>query len=442
MRAIGKDKNIVYLTAVLLSARLFIFGIFYTHITIFPDSSGYIDLASRLMDFNLSGYGGQRSPGYPLLLLLAFGNSYLAVMYQFLLGTGSALFWYFSLKNFKVSKRISFYTVLFLGLLLNVIFFETAILVESSVLFLLSVVVHQISKGYLKHYSWKTEIGLSLLLGFLVLIKPFYAFLPFLLYGLFLLKNWNWKSVFSPKLVILFFPLVAYFGWSSINKINTGHFVSTTFFGLNTAQNCVRFAGKAPAEYQWIAKPYVEARENVKAENGNQAMAIWKAYNSGAYDKYNLKFSELSAEMGDFANATIRKNPGDYLNQVIVYSWTNFWKPTIVWNYKDFNFKHANQLFAVLWKAQYLVLFVCRLLFLGFVPLQVFKAIRRKRISVTFNLTCIVLTASILQALVTYGSNARFSFPFEFMMVFVVLLSLIDFGILKKMRSYRSISST
>jgi 4-amino-4-deoxy-L-arabinose transferase-like glycosyltransferase len=427
MAAIKSDKNPLLLFSISLAVRLLIFFVFYNHVTIYPDSSGYLDLAGRLINFDLSGYEGFRSPGYPLLLALASNNTFIIVLIQFLLGSISSVFWYLSLKNFNFPKRLSFLIAMCTALLLNVIFFETAVLVEGLTLFWMAILVYILSRGYFKKSNIKTEIILSVLLGVLVLIKPFYAFLPFLIYGIYLLKNWKFKTLFSKKLIIFICPLIAYFGWSYVNKINTGHFVSTTYFGLNTAQNVVRFAEKTPEKYNWISEPYVHYREKAKRKNSNIAMSIWAAYNAGAFSEKDLDFPDLSAEMGKFARAAIKENPSDYLNQVIFYSFVNFWKPTIMWNYNSFDIEKSNKAFVLIWRIQFYLLFAVRLLFLIVTPFIIFKAIKKHRISILFTLATIIWTTSILQAVVTYGSNARFSFPFEFMMIFVVAFYMFEF---------------
>ena len=415
--------------------RLFIFVVFYTHVSIFPDSSGYIELAERLLDFNLSGYSGRRSPGYPLLIALAAGNLYLVVIYQLILGVFTSGYWYKSMIRLKFTPKISFFTALFLTTLLNTIFFETSILVESWALFLITVIAYRVIKDYQRKPSVKNEIITSLLLGLLTLVKPFYAFLPFLLYGLYVLKVFKLNRIFNKKIILLVFPLIAYFGWSYVNKLNTGYFVSTTFFGLNTAQNCVRFAEKTPAEYQWISEPYVEYREKAKKENKNLAMTIWYAYNDKAFEKYNLSFNELSVELGEFARTTIAQNPLDYLKQVVFYSWGDFWKPVIYWNYEDFNFSYTNKIFSMVWYVQRTLLIILRLSFLLLIPFYIFQMFKKRRVSIPFVLCMIVLATSVLQALVTYGGNARFSFPLEFIMVIVVMLFFKEykyFGLIKE----------
>ena len=434
MQSIHK-KHISYILGIGLLARLITFFVFYTQATIYPDSGGYIELAERLMSFDLSGYSGKRSPGYPLLIAIAQAEVYVVVFMQFALGLISAVFWYKTLLQLKVNKMLSFYTTLFLSTLLNVIFFETAILVETFTVFLFSwVIFRMVSSQNQSENSLKTELFTGLLLGLLTLVKPFYAFVPFLFYGFYILQHFKLKSIFSKKLLLLVFPLMAYFGWSYVNQLNTGYFVSTTFLGLNTAQNCVRFAEKSPEKYRWISDPYVEYREKSIEENRNLAMTIWYAYEDGAWDAYNLSFNDFSNELGKFARATIKENPVDYFKQVLFYSWLDFWKPVIYWHYDQFNFKHANQFYVLIWFAQKTILYLVRLSFLISIPLLLIKDLKNIKLSISSQLSLLVLAASVLQALVTYGTNSRFSFPFEFIMVFVVITFIQQKIILQKIK--------
>ena len=414
-----KDKNIVYVSAIGLFVRLFIFFIFYTHVTIFPDSSGYIDLSKHILALDYSGYDGMRSPGYPLIIAMSFGNLYLTVFYQFLLGVLTAVLWYLLLINLNFSKKSSLIITLFLQTFINVYFFETAILMESLVLFLISLIFYLITYN---NQSLKINVILGFIMGFLVLTKPFYLFIPFLLFGFWFLKSSGDLKKMSSKLIVLVIPILVFIGWSSIIKKHHGYFASTTLMGVYLSQNCVRFAEKSPVEYNWLSKPYVTYRDKSIAENKNLAMSIWYAYGEGAYDEYNLEFSELSNSLNEYAKVTIMKNPMAYLNQVVFYSWRDFWKPTIYWNYYDFNFKNANKFFWIIWFVQKYVLYVFRIIFLLLIPMVTIKTIKNRTIDIDFIIMSVIFIASVLQALLTYGTNNRFSFPFEFLIIISVLL--------------------
>ncbi|MCB0439628.1 MAG: hypothetical protein KDD20_12890, partial [Mangrovimonas sp.] len=52
----------------------------------------------------------------------------------------------------------------------------------------------------------------------------------------------------------------------------------------------------------------------------------------------------------------------------------------------------------------------------------ILKAIKNRQFSYDVMLIIMILATSVLQALITYGSNSRFSFPFEYLMIVVVLM--------------------
>jgi 4-amino-4-deoxy-L-arabinose transferase-like glycosyltransferase len=422
-----KDRNIIYLLSIGVLSRLVIFFIFYNHITTYPDSLDYQILFEHLKIFNLEGYNGWRSPGYPLLLLLANGNLQVVVFFQLLIGIVLSIIWYKTFINLTFNKKKSFYLTLFLLLLLNVIFYETTILSETFTLFFLSITIYLLSSRYFENNNYKKELLLGLVLGFLVLIKPFFAFIPFLIYGFYILKKKHFKSIISPKLIIFIFPLVSYFGWSYVNKINNGYFVPTTFFGLNIAQNCVRFAEKGSKEFQWIIDPYITYREKSIQENRNIAYSIWYAYHEGAFKKYDFSFANLSYELGEYGKSTIKRNPFDYLKQVVFYSWLDFWKPSIFWEHKEI--KYGRIFLSLIWYLQFGILYLIRGAFVLLSIYYLYQFLMKKNTKIATFLSLLVLSASVLQAMVTYGSNSRYSFPFEFIMVMVVAHFLKNFKI-------------
>jgi hypothetical protein len=135
-----------------------------------------------------------------------------------------------------------------------------------------------------------------------------------------------------------------------------------------------------------------------------------------------MEFSEISNALKDYAIVTIANNPMEYLHQVVFYSWKDFWKPNIYWNYNDFNFKYANKIFSTIWFAQKSILYVFRMIFLFLIPLIVLKAINKRKFDMGFVIMTVVFAGSVLQAILTYGTNDRFSFPFEFLIIISVLL--------------------
>lgn len=413
----------VYVRKLILFGLLirFIIILFYTNVTIYPDSSGFLELSDYLLNFDLSGYEGYRTIGYPFLIFLGFGNEWLVVIYQFFIGVYGSVVLYKTAVNLDFSSKFSFIISLISQSFLNVLFYETAILSESLTLFFMMLLMYEISKGYFSKTNLKSEIWMGFILGYLVLIKPFYAYIGFLIYGLSLLQDFKWNKIISKKIIILILPLFAYFGWSYVNKVNTGYFVSTTYFGLNLSQNCVYFAEKGPKEYDWIMKPYVKYREIYIEEDKDVAMTIWGAYETELQYSHT-SLPDFSAELGKYAMATVQMNPKEYLKQVVCRSWVDFWKPAIYWNYNQFNFKYANMLFLLIWYFQLLLITVTTITFIVISLYYISDYFKTKIISFEFFGVLLVWVTSILQALVTYGTNAKYRFPFEFVILLVVIL--------------------
>lgn len=423
-----KSREIRILIFVGLLFR-FVLSIFYFNITRFPDSDGYIELSKYLLDFDLSGYDGTRSPGYPFLIFLAFSSQKLVVLYQFSLGIITSVLWYKILLKQQFSAKLSLYISLFLESFLHVYFYETAIMVEAFALFFITLLFFQLTNGYLDKKDLKTDILVGFILGYLVLIKPFYVFLPFLIYGFSILKNFNFKRIINRKISVFIFPLLVYFGWSYVNKINTGHFVSTSFLGLNLSQNCVYFAEKTTPDYQWIGTIYAKYRiqnlaknDTIKneADKRDIAMTIWHARKE-LQSKKNSNFADLSNDLGKYALATIKKNPIQYAKQVICLSWGDFWKTSIHFNYLNFLVPFFNKICLGFWYIQNILLLFLKFSFLILSPYYIIQFFKTRKISFEFISVTIILTTSILQAMATYGSNSRFSYPFEFLMIIIVL---------------------
>ena len=190
---------------------------FYTSVTVFPDSEGYVELAKLVSSLNLNGYHGLRSLGYPLIISFLNENLFWVVLFQFSLGTTAIILWYKTLLNFKFNLKSSFLITLFFIQFYKRFFYETCILVESLVLFMITVLFYLISIKILDKNGIFSLIGLSLFFAYLVLIKPFYAFLPFLfLFFLFVTKP-KFRTILSRNLILIIFPLFAYYDNYSIS---------------------------------------------------------------------------------------------------------------------------------------------------------------------------------------------------------------------------------
>ena len=400
---------IIFLVILGLIFRI-LFYFYNPNVILTNDSESYIDLAKLISSGSIAGYFGGRSPGYSLLISFFGNSSQLVVCFQMIVGIISSVFWFKILKYFKFNSIFSLSISLFFSSFIYVFSYENAILIETINLFITTLLIYYILKNHILEATFCLTI--------LVLLKPFYIYLPFIIFTYFVYNNCNWKVIIKQKIIILILPLFAFISWSYVNFLNTGYFVSSTYFGLNKIQNCVNFIEKAPEEYNWIKIPYLKQRE-LHSENGlGNPMCIWYAVDNGDFEYKKMSFPQLSNEFGKCADATIKNNFGLYIKQVIFLSFKEFWNVEMV----SSNSLENTSFLKFVWKFQSVFLRIIKTIFLLLIPIYIFRFFKNRIFSLELLLILIVLSTAILQALVVYGSNARYSFPFEFIMITIVLL--------------------
>ena len=122
---------VVYAIVIRLSVFLF-----YNTINIRSDSQNYIDLAAYLTQFNLEGYPGNRTPGYPLLIALANNSLVITVIYQTILGFITTLLLFDFSKRVSKSVSIAFWVTFITSSFIHFVFYEFVILTETLSVFL------------------------------------------------------------------------------------------------------------------------------------------------------------------------------------------------------------------------------------------------------------------------------------------------------------------
>lgn len=405
--------------------------VIYWHVTIFPDSEGYIGLADLILNNSLAGYTGERAPGYPLLLCLAGNNLAAAVVLQMFLGLAGSIYIYKTLLITGFRKNAAVYIALTLSNLIHALFYEAAILCETLSTFFIILIFYKTFKLFIDGYKGFGQVALlGFLLGYLTFIKPFYFYLPVIIYGLYILQAPSFKRLMSPVVIVLIIPCLAFFGWSYVNKVNTGYFVSTTYYGLNLSQNCVWFAENVPKEYRTIGNIYAKHREWAVKNNKDVAMSIWYAKDE-LQKETGLSFIQLSDLLGRYSKAAIQQNKLAYAKQVFI-SWRDFWDVDIYWNYSDFNIPFFKKLLLIPWYLTKGLLIFCKVLFIAFTPLYLYRFFKQRTVTPQVLIYAVVMAAALAQALIVYGTNSRFSFPFEVLIVISVLMSVFSKKLMDK----------
>jgi hypothetical protein len=411
------------LISLLFIAKLFFF-INYNTFSEVPDSWAFNHFVTELINNNFDEYIGERTPGYPYVVYLLNHDKILVVLVQMLMGIATAVFWFKTLLNLNFSKKVAFYVTLFSSLYLQNFFFETFILAETFMLLLNSIVFYFLLNNYFEKRQIAVEIILSILITILILVKPFVIFYPFLIFDLYLIKSFSIKKLVSLKLILFILPMYAYFSWCSFVEEKIGYFEPTAYFGLNLAQNCLYFAEKGPNEYDFIIKPYVKYREEMLQNGEDASMAVWKVWGGQHLAPKYTKFADVTNQFGKYAKATIATNLGDYFYYSITNSWFDFWKIFDMKPYMKFQDSTFNDVVSVINTVQMFVVLILKFTFLLLSFYYLYVLIKNRKINSVMILLAFIHAAAVLQALVVYGTNAKYAFPYEFFILVVVLLFL------------------
>ena len=424
-----ESNAIFYLLSYAILIRIAML-LLYADYSIFPDSGGYIELANDLSDFNLTGYSGKRTPGYPSIIALVGNNLNWVKVIQHIFGIISTLLLFDLVKRETQSKFTAFLAAFFATSFIHLIFFEAAILTETTALFVLLVVVWFIRvKSCLNvRTSILNIIAISILFAYLYLVKPMFIYAPIFFALFFLMKNFqeNYKKALFKSSLVLLIPLFTFYSWSSLNEKNIGVFGSTYFLGFNLAQTATPFFELVPEENQTIRDIFVKHRDSIASQTSKSiTMSIWAAHDELVYATH-LKPPQLSKKLGDISIDLFKQHPDLYLKQVSI-SWLDFWTESILWKPKQIKSVAIKNILMGTWLyIQQWIALVINIMFLYF-SIKHLKRIFKFRIkSFDFNLflVSIVLLGSVAQAMITYGSNSRFSFPYFSLIIYFVFINL------------------
>jgi hypothetical protein len=410
--------------------RLLVF-VCYHDVTLYPDSEDYTNLAQYLLHFSLENYTGERTPGLPLLIALTGGNLYATVAIQ----TGIGLFGIYLIFDFSKTKtgekQTAFWIAVITTSFLHLVFYEFAILTETLTLFFLLLSFWYIQKfkllepkTALKHY-----VVLSIILSYLYLVRPMFIYVPIGFSLFYLVKNFNFeiRKTFIKSLSMSLLPLVTFYAWCSVNEKNIGQFTSSYYLGINLAQVATPFFDKAPEEHRLIRDIFVKHRDYVEQNlpKKEYAMTAWYAHDE-LIEKTGLSRQELMYKLGEISKGLIASHPDLYAKQVLI-SFKDFWFTTsILWNANKFQNIYVRKAFIGLWNyVQRFLLILIHTLFLVFAIKKLFLFLKSKGkpFDLDILLVAIILCGALAQALVVYGSNSRFSFPYFPLIVYFVVVN-------------------
>jgi len=391
-----------------------------------PDTKDYFSLAHTLSSWQFSDIDGQRTPVYPLLLLLGACNHSVVWLLQMLLGVATALLLFDLIMRETGSRTAALIAGLSCGLSLNLIFFEACLLTETLATFLLVLAALLYGRiradplaGALAYAGLGTVLALAGLTRPLLLI----AIPPGVL---FLLLPWGRPMPRRLWIMRCFsFPvIVSVFGWCAVVWNATGSFTPTTLLGYNLSQHSGGFIELAPAEDAQLRDIYLRERAGRIAETGTHTGTIWWA-DKEMRQATGLSPNALSARLTHLSIALFMAHPSLYLDSVR-RSWLAFWEPRIVWQLESFHYPLMLPVLHAAWRAQTVLLSLLKIVLLPVALLwflaHAARRPQRQAAELPLFLLAVIGSASVLQALVEFGANARYAIPFQPLMIAVVVL--------------------
>jgi len=396
----------------------------YPAVSYFKDSDEYVELAQRFMDGSFQGYDGARTPAFPGFMALLGNNDTLVVIAQNIFGIIAVLLIY-KMAASMMSGSWALLCGLILSSYLPFVFYDFAILTESLSTFFLVFSLFLVWKFKLFELTaglWQLVL-VSMVMSVLFLIKPLFLYVPFALILLLMIKAFKVRiKIYLLKILTLaVIPFITFYSWNKINEWNTGQFMTAKYMGIYRTQVVTSFFEKIPDEENVIREILLKNRRKAAALNNPEQypMATWYA-RPELNEALGTTDLELSIKLKKVATDLIIANPLDYLRQVGI-SFLKFYSAdsTLLWNVEKFRSVTVSKLFVGSW------LFLQRyaLLFLNSVflilPLVSF-ALKSKWNAFAKGLYAIILLGSILQAMVAYGENSRYCYPFTPLILLLV----------------------
>ncbi|MGH8607289.1 MAG: hypothetical protein ACREX9_07710 [Gammaproteobacteria bacterium] len=393
------------------SIARWIFATFYQP-SVSQDTGTYLQMADCLADWSSSRCNGQRTPVYPILMILARADWGLVWGVQSGFGIASSFLTY--LIVWRVVRRVdvAFAAGLTHALALNQIVFEASIGPESMTAFLLLatcwVAIHFADKGW----TVGRAAGLGLMCAICVLSRPLYIVLLPLMLCWILLRDSGRRLVVAVGLIAVFtLPILA---WCAFNKATTGYFGMTTLIGYNLSNHSGRVMERAPDTVAQIRDIYVKYR-TLRAERGKgHEMTVFEARKE-LLERTGMTEMQLSRELARISVELFFAHPLPYLRSV-AEAWVSFWPVPHVLN-RDMVARAGllAWLDRIWWIERSLLLALNAGLLLIVVPVCAALLLRDRWKYTEWQglvlLIAIPLAASVMQALLEFGENPRYSVP-------------------------------
>jgi Dolichyl-phosphate-mannose-protein mannosyltransferase len=413
----GRNLVVVTLVGVLLRVALLI----NYRPSLVPDSQSYFTVAHELGALNLTHYDGERTPGYPLLLLGVHYSLTAAACVQGALGICTSLLLYWIVITIGGSRRAALVAALLFTSSFEILDVERYVTTEALDCFLVTATT---AVALRLAVSDRHRTGFALMLGALFalacLVRPDAVSVVVVLTGG-ILYAWRREQRNGPNpqrhsvrrhfafgLLILLPPAVALSGWAAVVNSTTGQPTVTTITGMNLIDHIAPVVAPESGRDHTLTELFVSWRARRERDTGSFFDTSWSA--APAMRKAtHLDLPRLSTRLEHIALTLMARQPLQYLWLSAKYA-PRFWLPP--------NPTFPSRIIRGIWALQRAIALLLAAIFLGMCACFVWlKARRRNQMVFTTSsgLVALVIVAGTLPVIfLGDGDNGRHgyvSFP-------------------------------
>lgn len=392
-----------------------------------PDTGTYQLLADQISRTDFTDYNGQRTPGYPLLILLAQNNYFALWIIQSFMALAISLLIYFLVFAHTTNRIWALAAALLNLTALNLLFFEAAVFTEVASAFLLALTCYL----FIRLVKRNTSTGFALIVGgvtsLLALTRPQYVFAIFLLpiLAIFFIR----QRGLIIALTIFTSASVPVAGWMAFNKHKLGYYTLTTLLGYNLSNHTGAFLEYAPDKYSEIRDIYLKYRTQKLEQTGSHHMTVFWARKE-LLEKTGMSEVELSRQFQQLSIQLIREHPILYL-QSVVKAWFSFWAVPNYWELEKLKSRQLADFFQYAWKIQHPVYRIFNVLFVLMSMALLWQLLRhpasaREQLVTPLLLSSMIIGCSVVQALAEYGDNPRYFIPNQPLVIAFVFMATAD----------------
>ncbi|MBP5787694.1 MAG: hypothetical protein J6Y19_07760 [Kiritimatiellae bacterium] len=385
------------------------------------DSNGYLAVATMLHERDFAGYTAWRTPGYPYFLNIFHSSPSSVVTAQICLSLFGVFLLSIALFNLVRHLGITVFFATLLSVSVNLLAIDGWILTESLATTLFSVITAWIALDasfHTQRFASLSAAGLGLLVGVLVLTRPQYiAVIPVLAFAFLFSRPLSQRllrlAVFLPFASAPVLALITF------NATHVGKPILSSTLPFNLSQHTLPFIESAePDDPRHLVPEIVRLRDQywplAQSLDDNRAFIPRPPMEPASDDADYLLHLSLSA---------IRHRPGAYCISVF-NAWLRFWRVSFLYDSDCLHVPGLDRWIRLLWTPLKLIWLAIEFFFLATLLALPFKWVKQRSIGPVEMVSLLILSVSVLQALVEYGDNSRYAIPMLPAMSFVVFHSL------------------